>query len=136
MTSLANNLHPPSKKFFFDCSLEDLPRLLRLLLGQQSILDRRNSRAKPRAFRCFFSRKFPNPSGRQSVNNKHLRCRLISVWRQPCKQKYCSSKDFQNLQKHFYFYISQFQKPPCSMSSKQISPVSGSTYVDRSRIRW
>jgi len=35
--------------------LEDLPRLLRLLPGLQSISDRRNSCAKSCAFRCFYS---------------------------------------------------------------------------------
>ena len=45
----------PRQKSFFECRLEDLPCLLRLLPGLQSILDRRNSRTKPRAFRRFFS---------------------------------------------------------------------------------
>jgi len=31
MTSLTKNPQPPSKKFFFECRQEDLPRLLRLL---------------------------------------------------------------------------------------------------------
>jgi len=54
MTLLTKKLHPPSKKIFFECRLEDLPRLLRLLAGLYSIPDRRNSRAKSRAFRRFF----------------------------------------------------------------------------------
>jgi len=33
MTSLIKNLQPPSKKLFFDCRLEDLLHLLRLLPG-------------------------------------------------------------------------------------------------------
>ena len=73
MTSLTKNSHPPSKKFFFECRLEDLPRLLRLLPGLQSIPDWRKSRAKPHAFRHFFFRKSPNPSGRQRVKNKEIK---------------------------------------------------------------
>jgi len=55
MTPLTKKPHPPSKNFFFECRLEDLLHLLRLLPGLKSIPDRRNSRAKPRAFRRFFS---------------------------------------------------------------------------------
>ena len=56
MTSLTKNPQPPSKKIFFECRLEDLPHLChRLLPGLQSIPDRRNSPAKPCAFRRFFS---------------------------------------------------------------------------------
>jgi len=31
MTSLTDNLHPPSKKFFFESNLLDWPRFLRVL---------------------------------------------------------------------------------------------------------
>jgi len=54
VTSLTKNPHSPTKKFIFECRLQDLPRLLRLWPGQQHLLDRRNSRAKPCAFWCFF----------------------------------------------------------------------------------
>ena len=135
MTSLTKNPHP-KQKFFFRVQTRRLAASFETFTGSAEHTRPEKFLRKATCVQAFFFQKSLNPSGRQSVNNKHLRCRLISVWRQPCKQKYCSSKDFQNLQKHFYFYISQFQKPPCSMSSKQISPVSGSTYVDRSRIRW
>ena len=65
MTSLTKKPHSSSKKFFSECKLEDLPRLLRLLPGLQSIPDWRNSRAKPRAFRRFSLRKSPNPDAKE-----------------------------------------------------------------------
>ena len=54
MTLLTKNPRTPSRKFFFECRLEYLPRLLRLLPGLSSIPDQRNSHAKPHAFWCFF----------------------------------------------------------------------------------
>ena len=78
MTSLTKNPHIPSKKFFFECRLEDLPRLLRLLLCLQSILDRRNSR-KATAFRRFFSRKSPKAAGRQRVKVTYRCLELICL---------------------------------------------------------
>jgi len=33
MTSLTKNPQPPTKKFFFECRLEDLPNLLRVWTG-------------------------------------------------------------------------------------------------------
>ena len=59
---------------FFKCRLEDLPRLLRLLLGLHSISDQRNSCAKPRAFRRFYFQKSLKPSGRQRVKLCILFC--------------------------------------------------------------
>jgi len=53
MTSLTKKPHPPGKNFSFECRLEDLPCLLRLVPGLWSIPDWRNSRAKPRALGVF-----------------------------------------------------------------------------------
>jgi len=43
------------QKIFFECRLEDLPRLLTLRPGPYPEQKRRYSRVKPRAFRRFFS---------------------------------------------------------------------------------
>ena len=58
----------PKQTIFFKCRLEDLPHLLRLIPGLQSIPDRRNSHTKPHAFRRFFSE---NP--RNQPDAKELR---------------------------------------------------------------
>jgi len=55
MTSLTKKQHTPSKKFFFEFRLEDLPRLLTLRPGPECEQEQRYSHAKPRAFRRFFS---------------------------------------------------------------------------------
>jgi len=79
MTSLTKNPHSPSKKFFFECRLEDFPpRLLRLLPRLESIADRRNSHAKPRAFKHFFSdnpRNHPGAKVLKAVSILPTKCR-------------------------------------------------------------
>jgi len=65
MTSLTKIRTPQGKKIFFECRLEDLPCLLTLGPHQYLKQERRYSRAKPRAFRRFFSenpRKQPDTS--------------------------------------------------------------------------
>jgi len=57
MASLTKNPQPAAKIIFFECKLQDLPRLLSFWPGWQGLPDRRNYRAKPPAFRCFFSAK-------------------------------------------------------------------------------
>ena len=80
MMTLTKKPHSPNKKFFFECRLEDLLRLLMLQPGPQPKQELRYSHANPLAFRGVFSysrakprvfrRKSLKAAGCQSIN-KH-----------------------------------------------------------------
>jgi len=59
LRSHSQKIRIPQPKIFFKCKLQDLPHLLSFWLGQR-LPDRRNSSAKPRAFRCFFLENLQN----------------------------------------------------------------------------
>jgi len=79
MTSLTKKTQPPSKKFFFECRLEDLPCLLTLQPCPLPVQEQRYSRAKPRAFRRFFFQKSPKAAGHQSVSSCDVSRKVISA---------------------------------------------------------
>ena len=111
MTSLTKNPHPPSKKIFFKCRLEDFLRLLTLRPGLWLVQKRRNSRTKPRAFRQFF-RKSPKAAGRQSVKQILQLLNLLLLYIVfPCRytnfQKRKVTASIQ-LNPDLYLYMGQF----------------------------
>jgi len=54
MTSLTKNPHPPTKKFFFECRPEDLPRLLRVWTAPYCFQYQSYVFARPRAIQLFW----------------------------------------------------------------------------------
>ena len=102
--SLTKNPHTPTKKFFFECKLEDLSLLLSLLPGLLRWAEKFPHKAT--CISVFFSRKFPKMARHQSVNFKNefhgsknseilvFNCKNPSRWRFLAKNRIWEMKNW------------------------------------------
>ena len=78
MTLLTKNPHPPSKKFFLECRLEDLPHLLTLRPVNRTVVEIRNPNssgdipAQSHVRLGIFFPKSPKVAGCQAVNQVQM----------------------------------------------------------------